>query len=120
VTMEYAVLKDNELRMRFYLAKGYFDRGQYEKAIKFYLLYMKEAWWRPEIAEAWLDLAKCCWQTQKGDDARKYCLNAIAVNPDYKEALNCMSEYTGDGQKKYWKRYAEIATNNEVLFKLIT
>ena len=117
--MEYALFKDQSPRMLFYTAREYFYNAMYEKALQLYNEYMPKAWWRSEIAEAWLLMAKCSWQIQKGDDSRKYCLNAIAVNPDFKEALLDMSEYTGDDQKEYWKRYADIATSNNVLFKRV-
>jgi len=118
-TLEYAVLKDGDARSMFYLAREYFYYKEYQKSLDMFERYMKVATWRPEIAHAWLFMAQCCWQIQKGDDSRKYCLNAIAVNPDFKEALLDMSEYTGEGQKQFWKRYGESATQENVIFKTI-
>lgn len=117
--MEFAYIRNWDLRTLFYLAREYYYYKEYQKALQLFNDYMSQAWWRPEIAEAWLLMAKCCWQIQKGDDSRRYCLNAIAVNPDFKEALMDMSEYTGDNQKEYWKRYADIATSHNVLFKRV-
>jgi len=114
--LEYNVLKDGDARSVFYLGREYYYYKEYQKSLDMFNRYMKVAWWRPEIAEAWLFMAKCCWEIQRGDDARQYCLKAISVNPDFKEALELMSEYTGEDQKEYWKRYADIATNHNVVF----
>jgi glycosyltransferase involved in cell wall biosynthesis len=116
-SLEYTVLKDKDARSMFYLAREYFYYKEYKKSLEMFEKYIKVAWWRPEIAYAYMLMAKCCWQIERGDDSRKYCLQAIAINPDFKEALLDMSTYTEDGQKPYWKRYGEIATNENVIFK---
>lgn len=114
--LEWGVLKDKDPRSMFYLMREYYYYQEWNKAIDMFSRYISMATWRPEIAYAFYLAAKCAWQAQRGDDARKWCLQAIAINPDFKNALLDMSEYTGAGQSIYWKRMSEGATNNDVLF----
>jgi glycosyltransferase involved in cell wall biosynthesis len=116
--LEYAVIKVGGPRNLWYLAREYADLGKYENALKFYDEYLKFGTDRGMIAEAFRRMAGCGWQLHKdnGDYSREYCLKAISVNPDFAEALKDMSEYTGEGQKPYWKRYSEVATSQNVLF----
>lgn len=114
--LEWSVLKEGDSRSMFYLMREYYYYQEWNKAIDMFLKYLKAATWRPEIAYAFYIAAKCAWQAQRGDDSRTWCLQAIAMNPDFKNALLDMSEYTGEGQSVYWKRMGDNATNNEVLF----
>jgi tetratricopeptide (TPR) repeat protein len=115
-TLEWIVLKDKDARSMFYLMREYFFYGEFQKSLDMFEHYIKIAVWRPEIAYALFIRAKCAWQLQMGDKSRAWCLQAISINPDFKEALNDMSIYTGEGQSIYWKRYATMATNNDVIF----
>lgn len=117
--LEYTVIKDGGPRNLWYLAREYADVGLYEKSLKLYDEYLKIGTDRSMIAEAYRRMAGCGWYLHKdnGDYSRKFCIRAIAINPDFKQALLDMSEYTGEGQSEYWKRYAEVATDNNVTFK---
>lgn len=103
-------------RAKFYLGREYFERNNYDEAINWMNEYLKEAVWSQEIAEAYITIAKCYWQTNRGPLARDACLKAIGTNPDFKEALNLMSEMTYEPLKTKWKKLANIATNQDVLF----
>jgi tetratricopeptide (TPR) repeat protein len=114
--MEWCVIKDNDTRTKYYLGREYFYHARYQDAINMFQHYLQTAIFRPEIADAWLLMAKCAWQIQQGDNARKWCLQAIGVNPDFAEALRDMAVYTGEGQSEHWTRHADHATNKNVLF----
>ena len=103
-------------RERYYLAREYWYRRDYKTAIDHYLEYLKVAVWWPEIADAYLMLARCYWITQEGGKAREACLQAIRQNPDFKEALLFMSELHHEPWKSKWKHIADSATNKDVLF----
>lgn len=103
-------------RVMFYLGREYFEKRQYDESIKWMTEYLKEAVWSQEIAEAYITIAKCYWQTNRGSLARDACLKAIGTNPDFKEALNLMSTMTFEPLKTKWKKLADIATNKDVLF----
>lgn len=114
--LEYCVLEERSARNYFYLGREYFYYKEYQKSIDMLQKCVNTSSWRSEIAHALLIMAKCAWQIQQGDNSRKWCLQAIGINPDFKEALYDMSVYTGEGQSEYWKRMSEGATSNDVLF----
>lgn len=115
--MEYAELKDGDMRNTFYLAREYGYYGEYEKAIQFMSLYFsKNPIWRPEICEALLIMAKCYWKLNKGELARRSCMEAIMRNPNFREAHIVMSEITWENDGKAWRRFADQANNDDVLF----
>jgi len=103
-------------RTKFYLGREYFEKKNYDESIKWMEDYLKEATWTPEIAEAYLTISKCYWFSQQGSKAREVCLKTIGINPDFKEALNLMSEMTYEPLKSKWKNLASVATNKDVLF----
>jgi FkbM family methyltransferase len=100
----------------YYLAREYWYRHDYEMAIKWYKNYLTKATWYPEIADAYLMLARCYWNTQNGGLAREACLNAVRQNPDFKEALLLLSEMHYEPWKSKWKKIADNADNKDVLF----
>lgn len=103
-------------REKFYLAREYWYKKDYKNAIKWVDKYLKKPGFRGEIAEAFMLKARALWATQKGEEARIACMFAIFTNPDFKEALIFMSNANYEPRKSQWKRYADLAENNEVLF----
>lgn len=104
-------------RVKFYLAREYYERAKYDDALFWMNDYLaNKPTWPPEIAEAWLVKARCHWQLQQGDDAREACLQAIKVNPDFKEALLFMGAMHYEPWKSKWNKLAAVATNQDVLF----
>jgi glycosyltransferase involved in cell wall biosynthesis len=103
-------------RERYYLAREYWYRHNYQDALFHYSIYLENSTFIAEIADAWLMKARCLWYLQKGEEARKACLNAIYFNPDFKEAFMFMSEMTYEPRKSIWKKHANNATNSGVLF----
>lgn len=103
-------------RNRFYIAKEYFERNSFESALTHLTAYSQIADWLPEICEAQLMLAKIYWQTNRGDEARKWCLEAVRNNPDFGEALQFMATLHFEPWKHKWERLAKAATNEDVIF----
>lgn len=103
-------------RSKFYLGRENYERRLYDKAIEWMEEYLKEGKWPAEIAEAWLVVAKCHWFSKRGDQARYSCLQAIRVNPDFKEALIFMGDMHYSPWKEKWHNLATVATNKDVLF----
>lgn len=104
------------IRELFYLAREYVYRRDWIPALYWYSLYLKRARWGPEIAEAYLQMAKCYWWLHRGEEARKTCIQAILVNADFKEALQFMAEISGPINNERWGIFAETAKNRNVLF----
>lgn len=100
----------------FYLAREYYDRQNYTECVSWMVQYIKVSTWRPEKSDAYLTLARCLWNMHRGDEARLACLNAILLNPNFKEALNFMAEMSWEKEALTWRSFALIATNEDVLF----
>ena len=103
-------------REKFYLAREYYYRKNWEKAIIWYDQYLHYAYWGPEMADAYLMKARCLWRIQCGHEARNACLQAIKINTNFKEALLFMAEMSGPINRENWLVMAEFADNSNVLF----
>jgi glycosyltransferase involved in cell wall biosynthesis len=111
------VEKGGRVREVYYLAREYFYRNDWENAIKWFEEYIKVATWLQEKADAYLYLARCYWAIRQGEKARVNCLMAININANFREALRFMGELSWEHNAKSWRRFANIATNENVLFK---
>lgn len=103
-------------RETYYLAREYYYRQKWGEAIRYYNDYLKIATWGPEIADAWLMLARCHHASGTSQEARDCTMRAIITNANFKEAILFMAELSGPKNAKRWKEIAETATNEEVLF----
>jgi glycosyltransferase involved in cell wall biosynthesis len=104
-------------RWRYYLAREYYYKKDYDSCIKMFNEYIEVAVFLAEKADAYLHLARCYWQTQQGNRARECTLKAIEINPNFKEALLFMSKIVWPKHKARWESYAQLADNSEVLFR---
>ena len=109
-------IENKSPRDLFYLANEFFDRGRKEEALEAYLEYVKASTWREEKADANLRIARCLFSANQGDRARNYCLQAILGNPEFKEAFLFMAEMSFEKQATSWRKHAEQATNDGVIF----
>jgi glycosyltransferase involved in cell wall biosynthesis len=111
-------IKDDpkDARWKYYLAREYYYKQDYKKAIEIFNEYISTSNFLQEKADAYLTIAKCYWKTQQGDKARSNTLKAIEINPNFKEALLFMSEIVWPRHSNRWKEFAECADNSEVLF----
>jgi hypothetical protein len=53
------------------------------------------------------------------DDARDACLQAIKINPHFKEAILFMAAIVPDQHADQWKRMGETANNTNILFQRV-
>ena len=110
------VAKGDRVRELYYLAREYWYRHDYITAIYWYDEYLAVSKWLPEKADAYLMTAKCYWALKKGETARNYCLQAISINANFKEALLLMAEMSWEKNAIRWREFSEHADNKEVLF----
>lgn len=103
-------------RTLYYLAREYFYRREWAKAEELFAEQVARDPFVAQAADGWLYLAKCRWEQHRGDKARQACLQAIGINPHFKEALNFMATLSFPDNAVAWRRYAEQATNQNVLF----
>ena len=103
-------------RERYYLAREYFYRKDWITALYHYEEYLKRGVWHPELADAWVMKAKCLWYLHRGEEARNAVMQAIKINPEFKEAFLVMSDMVYEQYKPSWLKHAKNCTNNGVLF----
>jgi glycosyltransferase involved in cell wall biosynthesis len=100
----------------YYLAKEYFKRQWWKKAIKTFQKYVTQSKFEAELADAFLFLARCYVGTKEYKEATNACLAAININPEFEEAINLAGELSGNTNRLKWKHLAANANNAGVLF----
>ena len=118
--LEKAVAKvPTSARYWYYLGReyGYKKRWQdSEVALKKCLELTK---WSAERADAQFLLARSLWFQMRGNEARQACLQAIGINPNFKEAVLFMGEMSHEREKKAWHAFAGHCTQEGVLFRRV-
>ncbi len=110
---------DGTPRDLYYYAREFWYRRDYVQAERIFNEYVDISTYLPEKADALLYQARCLFYLQNGNKAREVCLEAIVLNPDFKEALLFMAELHFEPWKHKWERLAAAATNEDVLFKRV-
>jgi glycosyltransferase involved in cell wall biosynthesis len=100
----------------FYLAREYMYRRDWASAVYYYDMYLQRAVWVPEMAEAALRRGEAYWNLGNLKRAQESVVDAIRLNPQFKEAILFMSRITGPKNSKRWKEFASTANNDGVLF----
>ena len=110
------VAKGDRVRELYYLAREYWYRKNYKRAIHWWKKYIKVSTFLFEKADAYLFIARCYWALRKGELARVNCLSAIEINANFKEALEFMATLSWEHNAKRWRDFAKLANNKNVLF----
>jgi len=109
----------NNPRELYYLGREYWYKQRYAECTATLGKYVQVAYWDPEKADAFLIMARAYSTQGMDDDARDACLQAIKINPHFKEALLFMAAIVKDEHAAQWKRMAETANNTNILFKRV-
>lgn len=110
------VQKPGKVRELFYYAREFWYRKQYDTAIEWYNKYLEVGKWAPEIADAYLMIAKCYINQKKFYEARVSALMSLNINNDNKEALELLADACGPVNSERWLNWAYTANNKDVLF----
>lgn len=100
----------------YYLAREYWYRRDYATALSWYDKYLPLSRFLNEKADAYVMAARCAWNLHQGERARNYCLQAININANFKEALLLMAEMSYEKNAAQWRKMAETANNEGLLF----
>lgn len=111
--------RPDAVRETFYLGREYWYRRQFDKCVIELGKYVQKSRYLAEKADAFLIMGRCYWQMGMGDDARDATVQALIINPNFREACVFMSEIVWPKHADQWKRMAETANNEDVLFKRI-
>lgn len=104
------------IREKYYLAREYSYRKEWEGVVYWADEYLKIGYWAPELAETCLLKARALWHMHRGAQARKACILALMYNANHKEAAWFLGYISGPKNKERWFRFAESANNEDVLF----
>lgn len=121
------VEKNGGPRERYYLAREYWYRQKYKECVDHLKIYVTQSKFLAEKADAYLTMARCYWFMGMGNEAREACMNAILINPYFKEALLFMATLAGKGtanriweeNAQQWEKFAELSDSRYVLFKRV-
>ena len=90
---DYYVRKRDDQRTLFYLANGYREDGQHDKAIDFYDKYLAKSEWREERYFARFYKAQCLFNQGKVDESRDEICKAMAEDFRFAESYCFLGDY---------------------------
>lgn len=117
--LEKEVAREANPRELYYLGREYWYKQRFKECTATLGRYVQVAHYLPEKADAFLIMAQAYSTQGMDDDARDACLQAIKINPHFKEAILFMSAIVPDAHASQWKKMAETADNTGVLFKRV-
>lgn len=103
-------------RELYYLGREYKNKGRFSEATAVLGKYVQISRFPAEKAEAFLNMAHCYWEQRMIEDARDACLQALKVNPNFREAIYFMAQVSEPHQARRWQSFAPLADNSNVLF----
>lgn len=115
--LEYAAITEDGLRNLFYLGREYMNLRELDKCMTTLDRYLEHADWKPEIAEALFIQAVILHNSGRQKEAYEKALATIGCNPEFKIALRLLAEISAGNNRVAWDRYADSATDEDVLFK---
>jgi len=117
VIMQNAVAKEPNIpRNVFYLAREYSYHGDYASAIRLYDRYISISSYGAEIAEAYLQKARCFLALSDAPSAKNSLLAALGINIHFKEAWRALAGLSDPFQRDAVMQHAALADNSNVLF----
>jgi tetratricopeptide (TPR) repeat protein len=104
------------LELALQLANKFYDVGEFNKAIVYYLKYVSINKNNPNVL---VDLGTSYYYNGQFDEAEKYLLKALEINPEHQIALlniGVVKKAMGDVElaKEYWNKAYTIAPNSTV------
>jgi glycosyltransferase involved in cell wall biosynthesis len=108
---------NNAVREMYYLGREYWYKQDYQKCTATLGQYVQIAHWNPEKADAFLIMSRAYSTQGLDEDARDACLQAIKINPNFKEAIKFMAAIVPDRHASQWLEMAKTANNTEILFQ---
>lgn len=105
-----------KVREMYYLGREYWYRQDYEKAAFWFGKHVQATNFEAEKADSFLTMARCYSAMGMDNDARDACLQAININPNFKEAVKFMGAISLNKNAEQWYRWSETTDNRDVLF----
>jgi glycosyltransferase involved in cell wall biosynthesis len=105
-----------KVREMYYLGREYWYKGNYKEAVKWFGKHVISTNFTAEKADSFLTMSMCYSAMGMDDDARDACLQAIKLNPHFKEAVRWMGHISPPENAQQWYKWAETCDNRNVLF----
>lgn len=107
---------DSAGRNLYYLGREYWYKQRYKEATATLGRYVQVSVWDAEKAEAFLVMSQAYSAQGLDEDARDAVLQAIKINPNFKEAIQWMAGISTAENAAQWNRMAKTASNKNVLW----
>ena len=106
-------------RNLYYLGREYWYKQNYVKCTETLGKYVQISHWGAEKAESFLIMSQCYSAQGLDEDARDAILQAIKINPNFKEAIEWMAGISTPEDAPQWRRMAKTADNRDVMWKRV-
>lgn len=103
-------------RNLYYLGREYWYKKRYKEAVETLWRYVLISNWDAERAESFLVMSQSYSAMGQDDEARNAVLQAIKINPNFREAIEWMAGINPAEKSLQWKRMARTANNKDVLW----
>lgn len=103
-------------RNLYYLGREYWYKQRYKEAVDTLWRYVVVSHWDAEKAESFLVMSQSYSAQGLDDEAQNACLQAIKLNPNFKEAIEWMAGISPAEKAIQWRRMARTANNKDVLW----
>jgi len=102
-------------REKYYLGCEYYGRNEYHLAIYYLEWYIETSTFPAEMEDAIMTLSYAYYNVGNYKKSEECCLRAIAMNPNFKEALKFMeTSHSGPEGRKRWAMFRKTANNDGV------
>lgn len=116
--LERAVETGEDLpRNSYYLGREYWYKQRYQDAIDMFKRYILITERLDELADAYLIMAQCYAVLQMPKETSEAALQAVMINPNFREAIEFVCSISLDENQPQWRRMARAANNEGVLWK---
>ena len=103
-------------REMYYLGIELWKAKRFHEAIMWFSRHVVMTNHTAEKADSFLQMSKCLSAIESDEEARDACLQAIKINPHFKEAVKWMGHISAPHLASQWYAWAETCDNRNVLF----
>lgn len=103
-------------RNLYYLGREYWYKRRFKECTQTLGRYIQVSGWEAEKADAFLIMSQAYSAQGLDDDARDACLQAIKLNPEFREAVQWMGSISPDHTANKWYQWAKTCDNRDVLW----
>lgn len=106
-------------RNHYYLGREYLYKQRYQDCIDTLKRYVKMSQWPSEMAEAYLEMGQAHEVLGQYQEAADDYIQAVKINPNFKEAVQCLAKISTPENAVQWNRMAKAANNHDVLWNRV-